>query len=103
MKKNLTILARRWFDKTGGNTYHSCKVFVNGKIVGRKDFEYGYDEGYMQTALTILQENGIYKKTDVHLPSGMDKDYMLFISDIRNNKYNLIKEVVDVSRRKDLI
>jgi len=27
---NITISARRWFDKVNGNTYHSVDVYANG-------------------------------------------------------------------------
>jgi hypothetical protein len=99
---NITISARRWFDKINGNTYHSVDVFVNGKHVGNKPFEYGYDEMYLQTAHKILQDAGVFKKTDKRLQSGMDKDYYDFMMDMREHRDKYVKVVSDVARKKDL-
>ncbi len=100
--KHITINARRWFDKSAGNTYHSVEVYANGEFVGEKPFAYGYDEAYLQTAHEILQKAGIYKKTGEHLKSGMDADYYEFMNDMRNNRKKFVKHVTDVSRKKDL-
>jgi len=99
---NITISARRWFDKINGNTYHSVEVFANGKLVGNNPFEYGYDEAYLQTAHEILQKAGIYRKTDEHLKSGMDKDYYEFMMDKREHRDKFVVIVSDVARKKDL-
>ncbi len=99
---NITISARRWFDKVNGNTYHSVDVYANGKHIGRKPFEYGYGEGYLQTAHKILQEKGIYKKTGERLKSGMGKDYYEFMQDMRKDRNKFVKIVSDVSKKKDL-
>ena len=99
---NITISARRWFDKINGNTYHSVDVYANGKFIGRNPFEYGYGEGYLVTAHKILQDKGIYKKTDDRLKSGMDKDYYDFIKDKREHRHKFVVVVSDVSRKKDL-
>ena len=99
---NITISGRRWFDKSGGNTYHSVDVYVNGKHVGREPFAYGYDEGYLQTAHKLLQKAGIFKKTGERLKSGMDKDYYEFMKDMRAHRDKYVKIVSDVARKKDL-
>ena len=60
MKKFRLIIidARRWFDRTYGNTYHSVTVTVKHTrkedLVLRCDFAYGYDEQYLQTAHELL-------------------------------------------------
>jgi len=97
---NITISARRWFD--GNNTYHSVDVYANGKHMGREPFEFGYGEGYLQTAHEILQKAGIYNKTDERLKSGMDKDYYEFLMDKREHRNKFVVIVSDVSRKKDL-
>lgn len=99
---NITISARRWFDRINGNTYHSVDVYANGKFVGRNPFEYGYGEGYLQTAHKILQNAGIYKETKERLKSGMDKDYYDFIQDKREHRNKFVVIVSDVPRKKDL-
>ena len=59
--KVITILGRRWFEKTNGNTYHSVTVFVDGEEVGRIPFEYGYGSMYFQNAMKLLEEKGVIK------------------------------------------
>lgn len=44
-KKAITSLfveVREWFDKTGGNSYFSARVSVDGELVGFLPFQYGY-------------------------------------------------------------
>ena len=67
----IIIRARKWFDKVNGNTYHSTEVYINGKLVGREPFRYGYGEQYYQTAKEILDKKGYinYKESDVLIPS----------------------------------
>lgn len=88
MKKinTLKIEGRRWFQKSYGNTYHSVTVYVNDEVL-RKDFEYGYGNQYLQTAIELLQANGY-------------NDIKTF-SDLRAIP-NFIENVVDVQREKDL-
>jgi len=99
---NITISARRWFDKINGNTYHSVDVYANGEHIGQEPFRYGYGEQYLDTAHEILQKAGIYKKTDERLKSGMDKDYYDFLMDKREHRDKFVVVVSDVARRKDL-
>ena len=54
--KALHISGKRWFQKSYGNTYHSVKAFVDGKLVVNVPYCYGYDSQYIQTA-----ENGLAK------------------------------------------
>lgn len=52
------IEAREWFDKTGGNSYFSARISVDGKIVGHLPFQYGYGSQYEYEATKWLLENG---------------------------------------------
>ena len=117
---NITISARRWFDGTAGNTYHSVDVYANGKHIGRNPFEYGYDEADLQTAHVILEKKGLYPykrtkklvevkdkfgKTRYH--TGQEEinkqdSYHKFIQDMRTNRNKFVVVVSDVSRKKDL-
>lgn len=52
-----TVIAKKWFDKVNGNTYHSVRCVRcrdNAVVVGQ--FQYGYGEHYKQTALSIMAE-----------------------------------------------
>ena len=60
--KRFTVNAVKWFDKTNGNTYHSCQ------IIRHKDgftifapMQYGYGEQYKQTALEAMKRAGLIR------------------------------------------
>lgn len=59
MKKTYTIIAKRWFQRSNGNTYHSVNVYKNGELLDRVPFTYGYGNHYEQTALAMLQKLSI--------------------------------------------
>lgn len=82
----VAVHARRWFDKINGNTYHSCRVLVNGLEIGRDNFAYGYGDHYKQTASEIL---------------GGALEYPLTLQ-ARERGILLDIDVVDVTRKKDL-
>lgn len=89
----LTIVGRRWFEKTNGNTYHSVAVYDGKKLIGSVDFAYGYGDQYLQSALQIAIDAGYYSND--RYPSGGFKDYGKFCQE---NFYT----VTDVKRKKDL-
>lgn len=101
-RPHITIYARRWFQKTYGNTYHSVVVYVNGDEVGRAAFEYGYGEQYLQTAHRLLQKAEFYPQTGETLPSGANRDYNDFLTDTREHRDAFSIQVTDVDRKKDL-
>lgn len=54
-----TVIAKKWFDKVNGNTYHSVRCVnheIGELVVG--SFRYGYGEHYKQTALDIMLDAG---------------------------------------------
>lgn len=59
--KSVTILGRRWFDKVNGNTYHSARVFVDGKLVALVPYQYGYGNMYEWNAVAALSEAKVFK------------------------------------------
>lgn len=56
--KSLHIEGRRWFQRGPGNTYHSVRIFKEGTLLVTLPYQYGYGEGYLQTALDWLRDNG---------------------------------------------
>jgi hypothetical protein len=64
---SLFFEGRAWFDKTGGNTYHSVRIWVNGQIVAVVPMRYGYDNAYQVSAIEQLVELGYLPKalTDI--------------------------------------
>ena len=95
MKKQITISGKRWFEKTNGNTYFSCDIFVNGTPVNRIPFNYGYGSMYEQAAIEWLENNGHLKKDEKgkYTPRWVHEE---------NEDVKIISVVSDVSRRKDL-
>jgi hypothetical protein len=89
--KFYVVNAKRWFDKVNGNTYHSVRVYENGKLLGENLFEYGYESAYMQTALDILHKVGIATKFNVmwHFADSIGREKVLAICN-------------DVTRKRDL-
>ena len=61
--KSLFIEGHLWLDKSGGNTYFSNRVWVNGKIAFIMPMEYGYDMQYEIRALQELKERGYINST----------------------------------------
>lgn len=51
----ISVVARRWFQRTYGNTYHSVQVTVNGSVIGYVPFTYGYGSQWEQTAIELLK------------------------------------------------
>jgi hypothetical protein len=91
------ITAKRWFQQSYGNTYHSVTIRENlfnayqkndiiyTKEVGRISLRYGYGDHYLNTAAEIL---GISE--------------MELRDDIRETPEKYHINVMDVNRRKDL-
>lgn len=92
---------KRWFQKSAGNTYHSVELtalvgesWVN---LGKVDFEYGYDEGYTQTGVDWLIDNGYLEKTPPH-DNGVSTIYGWRFREANN----IDTDVIDVNRKRDL-
>lgn len=75
-----TVIAKKWFDKINGNTYHSVRCIRhkdNAVVVGQ--FRYGYGEHYRQTALGIMAEAkwlpGKYRGKTMRFRYEMDNNY----------------------------
>ncbi len=56
--KAIHVEGRRWFDSINGNTYHTAKIWVDGKEIGVAPFQYGYDSQYLESAHEVLHEQG---------------------------------------------
>lgn len=62
--QSITIIGRKWFQRSGGNTYNTAQILVNGKTVHRTAKQYGYDDHYVQVAAEWLENNGHIPKRD---------------------------------------
>ena len=92
----LHIEGRRWFQRTYGNTYHSVRIYADGKQIAYLPSQYGYGDSYIHTALEWLKGKGfipadvqgrtLYTRGDLYLRENLGGTY----------------GVADVGRRKDL-
>lgn len=89
-KPEISVEGRRWFQKTYGNTYHSVRIYVDGKEVAYLPFQYGYGDQFLQTALDWLKANG-YAPADAEYGTR-------YLREVLNGSYT----VIDVDRRRDL-
>ena len=74
--RSIFIESRSWFDKSGGNSYFSNRIWVNGRIALSTPLRYGYDTAYISDALLELynaelieEPQGLYhlrQKVDVY-------------------------------------
>jgi hypothetical protein len=90
--QNIVVVGRRWFERTNGNTYHSAEIYVNGHMVHKIGFTYGYGNQFEWNAWTWLKNNGYIKGANSSCPSYW----------CRENGIVYNSTVTDVKRKKDL-
>ena len=93
LPKTITIIGRRWFQKTYGNTYHSAQIVVDGKEVEGIYFAYGYGDQYLHNAFRKLQALNL-------IPSVESSESPWYWA--QQNGVSLTYTVTDVQRKKDL-
>ncbi len=91
--KALTIIGRRWFERTNGNTYHSVEVYVDGVKLTKIPLTYGYGTQYLQTARDFLEVNKL-------LPGITDNTVLWRYCE--ESGIALVDSVTDVQRKRDL-
>lgn len=95
--QSITIIGKRWFNKTYGNTYFSSLALVNGETEIDIPFEYGYGNQYEWEAWRLLVNQlnldvERYKGNLIEAPSTYCRR--------KGIAYHSI--VTDVQRKKDL-
>ena len=98
-KQTFTVIGRRWFDRINGNTYHSAEAFVNGKLIGRVAFEYGYGDQWQWTAAEILEKAGYMPKREKFESTGGSESLWRYCE---KHNIDLVSTCSDVQRKKDL-
>ena len=95
--KKFTAIAKRWFDKKNGNTYHSVSIIRHkDDTVLYCPWQYGYGGHYRQTALHAMYEAGwIPKRYGKRHDNRSDR---LFAYE-RENNYPIIWIVTDGLKR----
>lgn len=97
--KSISIVGRRWFQRSYGNTYFSADIYVNGVQAGRIPFSYGYGDQYLYEAIDWLEENG-YMPDREHHENGSAEPGWRYFRDDRGIPFEY--SVMDVPRKKDL-
>ncbi len=95
--ESITVVGRRWFQKSAGNTYCSATIYVNGKKVGVVAPTYGYGEYYLQAAFEHLDKLGLINR--VKHANGSSTAPWKYCQD---NGISFDSQVFDVKREKDL-
>lgn len=95
--ENITIIGRRWFQRSYGNTYFSMEMFNKNELIAKVDYEYGYGDQYRQAAFEILREMGLYgnEKTEPH---GLYEDWEL----LRDDSHKMLIVCHDVNTKREL-
>jgi hypothetical protein len=99
IERSVFVEGREWFDKSGGNSYFSYRLWIDGKIVHIEEFTYGYESAYEYDALKWLVENGYTNATEFrgsriwHLAKDLGIDGYATIKEVR--KRDLFKKEVN--------
>jgi len=56
--RSIYVEAREWFDKSGGNSYYSARIYVDGQRVYTTGMSYGYDYQFEYDTARFLAERG---------------------------------------------
>jgi len=67
IQRSLFVETREWFDKTGGNSYFSARIWVDGQVVNVLPFQYGYGNHSEYVAQKWLLENDYLPQHNKHL------------------------------------
>jgi len=60
---SLFFEGRAWYDKDGGNVYHSVRIWINGQVIAIVPKRYGYENAYQVSAIEKLTELGYFPET----------------------------------------
>lgn len=91
--KSIFIEAREWFDKSGGNSYWSAHIKVDGELVLVIPMTYGYDTAYLHESLQALHQAGHIPTFDLwNLRQTGFHIYHTKYSTTKNKMYKLEKE-----------
>lgn len=99
--RSITLIARLWFRRGPGTTYHSVEILIDGKMVHRIPYAYGYDRHYEDTAKNWLFQNGYLPGIEM-MSSQPDTIGESLYSYCERRKIAYTVSVTDVTRKKDL-
>lgn len=88
--RSMVVCARRWWERTNGNSYYTVRAIVDGQTVGVSDMTYGHgDTTYLHEAV------GMARAAGVDVPA--DDWYGL-----RDAGWMVLIDAVEVERKRDL-
>jgi hypothetical protein len=99
LPESITIIGRRWFEKTNGNTYNRVDIYIDQEKIHKTDFEYGYGNHYADIAAKWLYEHGHMPGRDMRGPGQSPEALWTYC---RRVGIKLLDQVIDVARKKDL-
>jgi len=96
--QNITIIAKRWFDKINGNTYFSSVGLIDGEVKVKINFSYGYGNHYEYATFAELEKKGFINDVE-HYKNGGTVSPFRYCQE-KGLKYYSTHS--DVKRKKDL-
>jgi hypothetical protein len=94
--RSLVVIARRWFDRTYGNSYYTARVVVDGETVATVPFDYGHgDLTYLAAAIKAARAAGVEGLPD-------EVRGFLDVRDMRQAGWTVTVDEAAVTRRRDL-
>jgi hypothetical protein len=94
---HITIIGRRWFQRSAGNTYNSVRIMIDGKTVAVLPKAYGYGDQYYQRAGEWLADNN-YVSLERHSNGSLEPLHSLR----DRGEIGLEYWAEDVTRERDL-
>ena len=85
LNKSVFVEARQWVDKTYGNSYFAGRIWVNGELVAKMPFQYGYESQYQYEAMKTLVDLGV-------APADLANRPLWYLKDLGYAVYSTISE-----------
>lgn len=95
---SLTVIGRRWFQRTYGNTYNTAQVIVDGETVVKTPRQYGYGDHYLDLAADALEDLGLMPNRERYSHGGAESLWRW----AERNGIKFTSSAIDVPREKDL-
>jgi hypothetical protein len=93
IKRSVYVEGREWFDRSGGNTYFTARVWVDGQLAATLPFQYGYGLSYVYEAASVLKDMGFLPDdTSALWTLAQDMGFDFYKSIATVNKNQLFKE-----------
>lgn len=96
--ESITVVGRRWFQKSMGSTYNTVEISINNGSFLKLPFCYGYGNYYIQRAVEFLAEKNVINP-EKSTNTGSTQPLWRYC---KENDIKLHDNVYDVPRKKDL-